>query len=73
MPIEEKKDLLRNSMPDGSFGKMYYDELRKSGVNHKEAIMIWIDGLEYMQSTSLSTEQLELFKRLLRSGKVQCV
>ena len=70
---EEKRDLLANGMPDGSFGKMYYDELRKMGKTHKEAIMIWVDGLNNMQSTSLDKDQLGMFKRLLLSGRGQWV
>lgn len=68
---EQEIELNSNGMHTGTVGRFFYDEMRKRGVSHKDAIRNFIDGLNNMKSESLDEEKLKVLKSIIGRVKGQ--
>lgn len=66
---EQEQELEENGMGKDTVGRFYYNEQRKLGLTHPEAIRNFVDGLNNMQSTSLTSEQMKTLKYII--GRVK--
>lgn len=65
----EITELENNGMGIGTVGRFYYDEMRKSGVSHRDSIRNFIDGINNMKSTSFAADQMKSLKEIIHKVK----
>lgn len=57
---DEIEDIVRNEVdPESLAKKTLYDEFRRQGLSHKEALIKTIDSVGKMKSPDLSNEEME--------------
>lgn len=66
---EELEDFIRNEIdPESNARRLIYDELRKKGLSHKDALIKTIDDINSIKSESIPKDQLEIIKNALLKG-----
>lgn len=71
MTPDQEQELEENGMGNGTIGRFYYNEMINEGLSHRDAIRNYVDGLNNMQSTTFTPEQLRILKSIMERVKGQ--
>ena len=66
---EENAELIESGMDEETVARIYYMEMRRLGLTHKESVRNWVDGVNNMKSDSFTADQLNTFKQII--GRVK--
>lgn len=60
--INEKEDLERNHIYPNTMAHLLYNEFRKTGLSHKDAIIKVVDSINNLQAKDLDDNLLQVLK-----------